>query len=1577
MSPRSSGTLIKAVITVAASVAVVAASAIQPLTAASAQVAPTPSARGSARTAFTPPRSRPHQWSDAQALKALRRPPKVNAAAARKTAIAQASTTEKTVSYRISPATLAFLDKGLGMRLGSATLLTGVRSGGSVKISLPAPAGLRLGLPAGTRQPRLGRSTLVIDRATGAATLTANSADGTLRISIPRVSAATLSAGSSPSGTLTLRVPVLGQTATLSGRLSYGGGQASVSLSGHLPGSVTLQGGVAQLDAGAAVTLSTVGVLHVSGTALLGHAGRQLGVPVTGAPNGKGGWTFTARPGQVSATPLPGLTLSPDASGTITSSRGVANFDISVPTARAWKPVHGVAVSGTATFSNEIPNGRQVPAPGIAAHTPWASVTGAVAVTSAQAGTVTARGTVAFNLASGKGILTGSGKTQVVLATAPHRTVLDRAGFRGRLALGNGNVTGSVHGTGQVALTGKDRTVTTDTALSVTPSGTLATRIPSAASALSAATPAGRATTSTSGTGTAGAGTATRLTPAAATGDSTYTLSAQVFGFITKTLNIPLGSATLSGSLSGSTLTVNASAPTALPSSLPSWIPNPSYVSTQISVDESTGTLTLTAATGTSGGQTATLTVTIANASTSDLSSGTDVTGSLVLGNVPFAGGSAASLDFTLGYSGGALSASLSGTTTSAASFAGGLVTIPAGATLTLATGSGLSLSGTADINSGSNSAQLSVSGTLTDLSNWLVKVSDASAPVWQPMTGLSVTPDFSGSITDTAGSVGFDLASAGSGPVATWTSPDSNSVVSVSGLEVSNQAPSSTANCSTREVKDGDLWIGVSGAFSYAPDNLNLSATGCFDVTGTTASITTAATGDLTSEFGGGLPFTVTAAGLTATAGGGTYSLTGTATVQIIHGISGNPEFNVGLSLSNTGIIAGLQLTSEQMSSLGFSGTGALYVSTSAVNGFDPGTTFGWTGQPASINLKTGLDVSLSYTLPTQVTSAFQEIIPGFPSSSSIQPMATLSTSGFTIDVGLILGTGTGTGGLQVASGSSTGTAVYLDRLDVGIAVGAQNQVTVSGTGYVELPAVAPGGSPSAFSIKVGGFFNFTTVTLGVTFDVGTWNGPPLGISGLEVQDFGGSFGLNFESGVPTPSLSIHADNLVLPASWAQAIGVVPGSQIWFNGSFSLSQPVIGIGIDGVYGQPALTPLAVDPNASSTVVNSFTVSSASFELAPLGGTSASGEALSPGVSVLFNANIDAVPVYVNASVDLSTPSIFADVSIGSFTLGGLQVGDTQFYLSASPTSLGLDIAGSTSYGSQSLYVDLSLALGSTANGAGITILVNGGLPSYLQSYVYLTGSVSGDGSGASISASGTGWLTAGGSTLGPVSFSFSLPGGGLSWYDYSNTITQIEQFFLNAGTSVSEVADILEQLGYSGYDILNSLGSIGQYSTAWLDDVLSAFGLSFSSTYLNIWTQNGMVLDVSGGSQSPSTQVITYPLDFGGNQEWAFMQSPYSGWYDVVNRGSGQCLTVQYNTATPGNSLIQYPCNKGINQLWYMGSSITAGYTYVMADPFYSGNTEEVADIQNAYVWPGGTMDQWPYGGGWNQQFTLLPAKN
>jgi hypothetical protein len=1564
VSSRLGGPLLRTAIAAVVGVGVFAAQAVQPLSAANAQT--TASAHAAPRRTpvnLHPPKVQLKPWA-ATAKPARREPKAPDVAKLRQEALTQAGKTEKYASYQVSPAVLTYLAKGLGMSLGGQTTLRGVRSGANLDIGLPAPASLRLGLPAGVRAPSFGRATLTVNRETGAATLTASAAntDATLRILIPDAAGASLAG---LAGRLTMRAGVLGETVTLSGPVSDHTGQsAAASLSGRLPAAAGLKSGVADVAAGAAVTLSPATGLRVAGPASLGPAGRQFGVTVTGTITARDSWTFTVTSAD-GRTPLPGLDVSPAASGTITERHGDVSFAVRARTAKPLAVADGATVSGTVEFSNILPNALWVPAPAIAAWTPWVDVTGTVTLAS---GTQT-RGTAAVNLASGDGVLastaaaamtatqstgTQSTGTQSTGTQATGKLTLDHAGFLSRISVGAHGLTGTVRGTGVVTRDVAGKQVKSAAALTVTTGGVVA----SVRGGTSQAPPA-----LTSG----------RSAKMANSGDpsTSYGLSSSVYNFLTQTLNIPLSSQTVTGTLNGSTLTLTAGAPTALPSSLPSWLPNPSYANTELSIDESTGTLTLTAATGTASGLAGTLTVTVANAGTSTLTDGTDISGSLALTGVPFAGGSQASLTFTLGYSSaGTLTATATGGLTSAATFANGAVTIPA-ATLSLAAGSGLTISGTAQINAGTSSspssATVNVSGTLTDLSDWSLTVSDAYAGTWTPASGLTVTnPDFTGSISDTAGTVGFDLSVSGaSGPAATWVSPDQSSSVTVTGLEVSNEAPSSTASCMTTEAKDGDLWIGAAGMFSYAPAGLSLQANGCFNVTAGIATITTAATGDLTSEFGNSLPFEVTGAGLTASvSASGAYSLTGTASAQITAGVSADPSFNVGLRLSSDGIIGAVGLPSlGEFGIPGLSGSGVLYVATAEFSDVNPAD-FGITGQPGdSVTVPQGLSLSLSYTLPTALTNLIPGLTASAANSGPVQTMATLSSTGFTVS--LTVPFGSGANGLQIAA--YDGAAAYLNGVTFTLALGDAVSASISGNGYLELPVLVPGGSPSATGITVAGSLS-TGNGLSLSLDAQNWHNA-FSVTNLDVGNLGGAIGITADG---LPSIQVSGSGITLPEQWSDPIGLVNGTEISFNADLSTTAPALSFSFtnpNGIGpGYPVLTPLAIDPDMSQTVVNSFTVNEASFNLAPLGGTTVGGQSIPQGFSLLFNADIAGVTVNVSAAVDVSatSPSVTANVSAPSFPVGPAQVSGTQFYLNLSPENASFGITGGMAYNGDSYDVNIQFWLGTTMNAADIWLWASAGLPSYFGG-VELSGSVSGTGSGASVYATGYGYLDFNGNTFS-VGFTLNLPGQ-LDWD--VNSIVQLAQYLADeTSLDATQIANMLISFGYDTYDILNALGNLGDWSSSILSDLANAFG--FSTEYYDIWNETSsgspLVMDVDGASQSPSTNVITWVYDAGYNQDWAFVPDPeYPGYYAIVNEGSGQCLTVQYNTSTPGNDLVQYPCNGGYNQLWYMGYVATGTY-YVISSKLDG----EVADIQNAYPWQGGYLDQWTANGGWNQVFYL-----
>jgi Ricin-type beta-trefoil lectin domain-like len=1472
---------------------------------------------------------------------------------------------EKTGSYLVSPTVIAFLDQGLGLRLGGSRLLTGVRSDNALKITTANPPHLRLGLPSGFRAPSFGPATLTVNEASGTVTVAASAAQASLKVRIAHAATATLADGTGLASSVTLRLPLFGRTVSLDGGIGYAAGSATVSLSGGLPAAAALAPGEVSLDGGTLVTLSTAGGLYVSGSGSLGPPGHQLKVTLSGRLAAREDWSLSAGPrGTAPAALLPGLSLAPGFTGTVTDSDGSVGFTVNGRTARAWAPGAGVSLTaGTITFKNFIQNGRGVVAPGIAPHTPWLAVTGLFSVGSGQAGTVAANGTMAVNLASGGAIFTAAGTIPARLRAGPRAVTLDKATFGGLLKAAGVHLVGAINGTGRVTMwTATGKTVMADARLAVTSAGTLTANLPPGLSE----TAPGRAARAT-----------TR--PAAETaGTTSYTLSDGVYNFITNTLGIQLGSSTVTGTLSGETLTLTAGPPGALPLSLPTEVPALTFGSTAVSIDEAANTITLNSSATSSGGVTGSLQVTIANASSAAMTDGSDLTSAFTIDNLPFPGGSTVTLTGALGYAGGQLTASA--TVTLGTALTVGAVTLQPGTTLTLATGTGLSVNGAVQIGTGESALTLNISGVLTSLNNWTLTVS--STGYWEPLPSLSVYPDFSGELTGTADAVSFDLTTS---QTVTWT-PGTGATVTLSTLELSDETPGD--QCSST-VSGGDLWFYAEGTFAYAPAGITIGASTCANLSSQSYEISTQATGDLTGAFGSSL-FSVTSARLTAEGDAtGSFQVSGTATL-LATGVSdqpsSQPSVQVAVGFINGDIVAGGTADLGDFSNA-LSGSGTVYVSSGEIDNFNP-SKVGVQGAP-SFDLPQGLALTLDYPVPSNVLGLLGDIgitSANLPNGATSQAIATLSTSGFSMNLSLDLGTQAD--GAPVID--EQGTQFYLDNIGVSFALGATSGVSVSGTGFLELPPLLQGDSGSQAGVTLTGSVSASgAVSFAVTLS-NVQNA--FGIAGLDASDMFVQIGVSGD----IPTLGFSATGLTLPANLEQAIGMSTAASISFAGEFSPSNPVLQIAINGTNGLPALTPLEVvstqsDP-LSPSVVNSLTVENASVYIAPSDGT-IGGVSYPQGISVAFVASIDGVDANIEASVDPSALSLSGSASLSSFYIGPVAVTSPTVGLDLSPDNLGLTVSGNLSTDGFQASTSISLAAGSTENGANISLSVTGGVPASLSQYnvtgftASLSGSISDSGTDsaggsnglASFTASGTGTLYAAGGSLGPVAFTLAAPGS-LGWYDAANNVYQIAQFFYDdAGDSVSQVIQILQGFGFSPSVILSALDEAGASSVDALNSVENFFyGLVNPSSFY-IWFQPPVsqfpyilpeVVEIrSISSTAPGQGADTAMWTGDGNQVWSFVEGPVPGWWNIVNEGSGLCLTAGSNI---GDELYQDTCDGSYGQLWWLGSQIKYwnGQETIASveQTLENGNTGWVMNVTSAT--PGASVDQWSDTNDWNEEF-------
>lgn len=261
-------------------------------------------------------------------------------------------------------------------------------------------------------------------------------------------------------------------------------------------------------------------------------------------------------------------------------------------------------------------------------------------------------------------------------------------------------------------------------------------------------------------------------------------------------------------------------------------------------------------------------------------------------------------------------------------------------ATVTVAD-TGFSVEGTAAIGVSGQTLELGFAGSLIDRSNWSLALTSTGGPAWEPIGGLSLRPDFSGSITSTDGAITWSVT-AGDGAFATW-----------------NPAPGATVVVDTVTLS--------------SDDGLLLSFAGSLDLSGVTVAVEGSV--DLTVgtfHFDGDLDAIDVAAGMTLDAGhlsvdgavSGAFSVTGGATARVTAGTSTHTlAVTFAFGSDGTLVIGGV----VDLTSWGAPVRGYVAYASSRVTGFD--THDATVGDAGRIDLAAGLTAAAVWT-PSAATA-------------------------------------------------------------------------------------------------------------------------------------------------------------------------------------------------------------------------------------------------------------------------------------------------------------------------------------------------------------------------------------------------------------------------------------------------------------------------------------------------------------------------------------------------------------------------------------------------------------------------------
>ncbi|QNK82884.1 RICIN domain-containing protein [Nakamurella sp. PAMC28650] len=1062
-------------------------------------------------------------------------------------------------------------------------------------------------------------------------------------------------------------------------------------------------------------------------------------------------------------------------------------------------------------------------------------------------------------------------------------------------------------------------------------------------------------------------------------------------------LHLSFGSGPLTGTLVGHVLTVAISAPV-LPIALPIGGQSISFTGATLTIDESTDTLTVAASVAASGGIGGTLTVSIAHASTTtltatttthhtDLSATVDITGVSLFGaRVELVG--------TLGYTAGKPTAALTGTLTSDTVIAAGILTLSAGTTVTLSTATGLMLAGSAVLGSGSAAFTVAVTGAVTDLKNWSLSVNDATnAPSFSPVSGLTISPSLSGTIMDTKGTVTFDVSS---DDVASWTV--GGATMALHHIEVSDQATPAGLSCPA--TKDGQLWFDIQGTLTDSVVGASATAQACIAPAARAFTITTTAPSSL---LPGSQGFSISGASLrvdgklanAATGAAASVSITASGTLTTTAGLPHPFSQQVAISLSSDGSFIASSTVDLATLGLGATGsTGTLLLSSAKVKNFDP-TTVGSTGNP--FTLPAGITVLLAYTPTADVKQALSSL--KLPVPTAITARASLSSTGFSATIDLPFGPGT-SGVLLLGRDSLGGGAAYVNDLTLGIKLSATSgTLTVGGSAYLVLPPLYPGSSGSQVEVTLSGSLRLTAtaVSVSIGFDFAGVSGPwtdAFGIPGLSVDELAGQIGVEDSEetlGIPTPTFSFLVNNLVLPTTWAKAIGMLPGTMVSLSLALDLANPIAAISISGpTPGAVALEPFSVVNDVPGltnyvpqSVVTAVQLNTAQLLFAPFGGTDAAGNAVNPGATLVFDAVIAGQQAHVDAAIGLLPyPSFTADVSVSSFAVGPISLNGPKMAITmkADPTNPVADVSFSggftDSFTGTSFNATIDEGLSMSLAHASVSLQIVAGQPQYIQAGANLQGSVTVDGSGASFAASGAANLVIGGQQLGSVQFSYSTTSGAL-WQQLQDNAALVTAAFKNAyGWSDATAASILRSLQFSTDQISWGLTYAYNDSVAQLTTVLYQGGVGIGTAISEARNWVGATdVQIAGALQ----QLGFDPNSIAGQLQNAFGDGDrrVTAVFNQLGYSASDIGSVLQNVYGDGQAAVYNSLQSvgaaGSSAIDQLSGLFNSGAYSLSTHPWYS--VPLLMDVAGGSTDPGATVLQWVWDGGHNQQWYVLPT--
>ncbi len=617
--------------------------------------------------------------------------------------------------------------------------------------------------------------------------------------------------------------------------------------------------------------------------------------------------------------------------------------------------------------------------------------------------------------------------------------------------------------------------------------------------------------------------------------------------------------------------------------------------------------------------------------------------------------------------------------------------------TATLATGAGLSLSGTVSV-PGTTSG-LALAGAFSSLRNYTVSVS-GTLNGWTPTSGVTIGQ------AALAGSIASATTPAtGTTPANTATTLDLKATgtlfsiapvsavsMSVTSVELSNGPVS--GGCTVATV--GDLWLGVTGSLSVTLGHTGTAdAVGCFDITADDLSLSVSVPLNY-STLGNTLTLVDPQVTVTKTTVNGTGVYAATAQAKLT--VSFKTPFTITAAVqfkSGDDFVVGAGINlSQYLPGTGAVGNAYLIYTTAAVNNFDS-TAFGGFG---SINLGAGINIAGQVQVPSDFGAALAKAHLTQPGSDSLVAVGNLNLATGTATLSIAVDLGVhgqdmfNTNGSQVALTSGDLQLTIAPTL---VAFGVRVNATLTMTS-----PTSDACNQTSNTVNLTGLIQLTDTDLVASLGVSGWQ-DALGICGLDIAQFTAQVGIGLEDGIPTLGFSVGVTGL--PQKLASAIGYVQNTPLSLALNLSPDEFLVSMSI-GTAGQttPALQPLAAFGKPNLIVVDY-----AQLYISPDGATI--GTTTYPaGYALALTSTIDGVALDLSIQVNPTTPSLAVNAQLGQIQAGSLTFGPTTVILDASPTTFQFELDGSINLGPGTLDLGLVEFTGQLSAGVKLSIGTDG-----------------------------------------------------------------------------------------------------------------------------------------------------------------------------------------------------------------------------------------------------------------------------